>query len=85
MIQFIHNGTFLFRGTMITREEHMEIKVYLKQGKSLRWIAKYFGISRNTVKKYRDSDKEEPSYKERNSTHSILDDYKIKRKTLNLD
>jgi len=61
---------------MITREDHMEIKVYLKQGKSLRWIAKYFGISRNTVKKYRDSDQEKPSYKERKSTHSKLDDYK---------
>jgi transposase len=62
---------------MITREEHMEIKVYLKQGRSQRWIAKELGISRNTVKKYIDSNRDEPSYKERASIHSKLDDYKV--------
>jgi len=61
---------------MITREEHMEIQVYLKQGRSQRWIAKKLGISRNTVKKYLDSNSEEPSYKERKLINSKLNGYK---------
>jgi transposase len=61
---------------MITREEHMEIQVYLKQGRSQRWIAKELGISRNTVKKYIKSMQEEPTYKKREVTSSKLDAYK---------
>jgi len=62
---------------MITREEHMEIKVYLKQGRSQRWIAKELGISRNTVKKYIESKLDEPGYKKREVISSKLDDYKV--------
>jgi transposase len=62
---------------MISREEHMEIKVYLKQGRSQRWIAKELGISRNTVKKYIASKKQEPSYKTRKLTCSKLEDYQL--------
>lgn len=37
---------------MLTEESQMEIQVYRKQGKSLKWISKQMGLSRNTVRKY---------------------------------
>lgn len=52
---------------MLTKEGVMEIRILLKQGKSIRGIAQELGVSRNTVRKYlRNSD--EPVYRRRENT-----------------
>jgi len=60
---------------MLTGEESMEIRVLMRQGMSIRSIARTLGISRNTVRKYaRESG--EPSYGPRHATGSKLDAFK---------
>lgn len=61
---------------MITAEELMKIKILYKQGYSQRAIARELNISRNTVKRYLDSDTYEPKYKVRKPLESKLDPFK---------
>ena len=61
---------------MITTEELMEIKILYKQGYSQRAIARELNISRNTVKRYLDSDTYVPRYKNREKKESVLDPFK---------
>jgi len=61
---------------MITTEELMKIKILYKQGYSQRAIARELNISRNTVKRYLDSDSYEPKYKNREQKVSKLDGFK---------
>ncbi len=61
---------------MITTEELMKIKILYKQGYSQRAIARELGISRNTVKRYLDSDSSVPKYKNREKQESKLDPFK---------
>jgi transposase len=49
---------------MIDQDTWVSIRLlYLRQGKSKSWIAREFGISRNTVAKYLKGDSEAPKYK----------------------
>jgi len=61
---------------MITTEELMKIKILYKQGYSQRAIADKLNISRNTVRRYLNSDADEPNYKKREKKESILDPFK---------
>ena len=61
---------------MITTEELMKIKILYKQGYSQRAIADKLNISRNTVRRYLNSDIDEPNYKQRDKKESILDPFK---------
>lgn len=61
---------------MITSEELMKIKILHQQGYSQRAIAKELNISRNTVRKYINSDASEPVYKPRSKGQSKLDPFK---------
>ena len=61
---------------MITTEELMKIKILSKQGYSQRAIARELNISRNTVKRYLESDIDEPNYKNREKQASKLDSFK---------
>jgi transposase len=61
---------------MITTEELMKIKILYKQGYSQRAIARELGISRNTVKRYLDSDTYVPKYKNRKKIESKLEPFK---------
>ena len=59
---------------MINQEERMEIKVLIKQGISIRKIAKQLGISRNTVRKCLRSNKD-AVYQTRPNKEKKLDPY----------
>lgn len=60
---------------MLTGEEAMEIRVLMRQGMSIRSIARTLGMSRNTVRKYvREAG--EPGYGPRQARGSKLDEYK---------
>jgi transposase len=61
---------------MISKEEFMKIKVLAMQGMPQRAIAKQLGISRNTVKKYLQSDFDEPHYATRKTGISKLEAFK---------
>jgi len=37
---------------MLTQEQAVEIRVMARQGKAIREISRYLGISRNTVRRY---------------------------------
>jgi transposase len=67
---------FFYKGTMISKEELMNIQVLHQQGYSQRAIAKQLGISRNTVKKYLTSNPVEHEYSSRPKPASKLDVYK---------
>ncbi|WP_311317241.1 helix-turn-helix domain-containing protein [Candidatus Regiella insecticola] len=66
----------LFGGTLISKEELMKIQILYKQGLSQRAIARQLGISRNTVKQYLHSKMNEPVYKSRDQSPSLLDPFK---------
>jgi transposase len=61
---------------MIKIGELMTIETLHKQGASDRQIAKLLGISRNTVKKYIESDGP-PRYRREQPYASVLDDFKV--------
>jgi len=61
---------------MITTEELMKIKILYKQGYSQRAIARELNISRNTVKRYLNSDAYVPKYKSREKQETKLDPFK---------
>lgn len=62
---------------MINEEEYMEIKILLRQGKSIREIALLMGLSRNTVRRYirRGAEPCYPLRKERGSKLAPYRDY----------
>ncbi|WP_422389559.1 IS21 family transposase [Candidatus Regiella endosymbiont of Tuberolachnus salignus] len=62
---------------MISKEELMKIQILHKQGLSQRAIAKELGISRNTVKRYLHSKMNEPVYKSRAQSSSLLAPFKL--------
>lgn len=59
---------------MICTEVFMDILAFHRQGHSMRWIAKKFGIHRNTVKKYI-IEKKQPQYRKQKQRESILSSY----------
>jgi transposase len=61
---------------MIGKEEYMEIKIYQKQGKSIREISRVTGLSRNTVRKYLRS-AADPKYRQRDKRPGKLDQFKV--------
>ncbi len=61
---------------MIGKEEYMEIKIYKKQGKSIREISRITGLSRNTVRKYLRS-AADPQYRQRDKRPEKLDPFKV--------
>jgi transposase len=61
---------------MIGKEEYMEIKIYQKQGKSIREISRITGLSRNTVRKYLRS-AADPKYRQRDKRPGKLDPFKV--------
>lgn len=62
---------------MISKEEYMEINILLRQGKSIREIARLMGISRNTVRRYirKGIEPRYPLRKERGSKLAPYRDY----------
>lgn len=61
---------------MITKEELMKIQILHQQGVSQRAIARQLGISRNTVKRYLETNVNTPTYSPRAKTRSMLEPYK---------
>lgn len=60
---------------MVAKEELIKIQILHQQGMSLRRIAKEFGISRNTGKRYLSGKLNAPQYSKRANTESKLNPY----------
>lgn len=61
---------------MLTQEMVVTIQVLKKQGQSIKAISRELGISRNTVKKYLDSEDTTPQYQRTSYRPSKLDPFK---------
>ena len=62
---------------MLSKEELIVLRHYVKEGLTKTAIAKTLGINRRTVHRYLSSGKEEPDYGPRPPRPSKLDHYKV--------
>ena len=61
---------------MLAQEQSVEIKVFARQGHSIKAIARELGLSRNTVRKYLRGEESLPRYKPRAPRPTKLDPFK---------